>query len=252
VLHGLPHLTYTEYLRDFFFGTLAGFCSGSCPLCGGLLAILGLRLRKTLDLPLFRSQCRGCRTRFTFLPRFVAPGKWFAYPQIEQALTFVAQAGFSSVSQGLREWDYRRDRRIDSGLSAGPSASSVRRWWMTLSQRDQAEFWSERGRDALSAGLGPSPEMRNAGGPEPAGHGSAGLRLLTILRLLGEFLLGSFRASCHRSWFGAALWALESQVGRRCLADADLVGTLIPSHSPYLAVTATSPRGYPPEPSRPP
>lgn len=255
----LLHLTLTEYLRDFFFGALEEVCSGTCPVCRGALETVSLRLRKVQDLPVYRVRCLGqCRKRFTLLPLFVAPAKWFGYSQIQESLEFVTHPKFRTVTDGILEWDYRRDQRIDGGLSPDPSPSTVRRWMAELSQVHPHFSWEARARKAM----GPPPEINSVGGPKgkpgpdqikvrPSSGPTVGVRFLQILRCLGEFLLGPSH-SPPNSWLGVSLWFLESRFGQRILARANLVGRVIPGPSPFLAVTRRPSCTYPPEPSPPP
>jgi len=269
VVLGLPHFTVTEYLRDFFFGALEKLCADDCPVCGYPLELVGLRLREALDLPLYRGRCTQecCGTYVTFLPAFVAPGKWYGYASIQAALEFVARHG-SSPSAGLTAWDGERDSRIIDKEPAGPSASTVRRWHGELGSGQGAETWLERAQEAVVPrqkgwplvlpSYGPDGLVGETCGPlsasSPACPGSpgptrkrrrscAGQRsrspgelLLGTLLLLGELLLGNGSGKPD-SLLGVGLWFLEGQFGHRCLARADLAGRLIPCLSPDLAET---------------
>jgi len=260
VLLVLPHLSITEYLRDFFFGALEKMCVVACPNCGFPLQFFGFRLRKVLDLPLLRGRCgqQCCATHVTFLPAFVAPGKWYGYASIQEALEFVVGHG-SCISAGLAAWDASRDTRLLSGESGGPSVSTVRRWHEELSHTGSAVPWLSSGQEEVCSrqsgwplvisGCGPDGligETRISPGATPAGYSASPVgMLLGVLVLLGELLVCA-DSGPPASLFGVGLWFLEGQFGHRCLARADLAGRLIPCLHPDLAVTFRLRHAYPP------
>lgn len=272
----LPHQTVTEYLRDFFFGRLALFCAGLCPLCGNRIQIIGLRLRMVMEIPLYRGRCRSdiCRAHFTFLPLFVAPAKWHGYVQIEAALVYLAERK-TTLTSALASWENEREMRIEEGRPAGPSVSTLRRWWGELAEASSDRVWWEQAVDhsprhwprpitgygpdgilgeALSSGStrrfqlvnpvplfqpGPSSSFPNV--PVPA----VGF-LFCLLSLAQAFLPTAVSPTI--SCLGIGIWTLESVVGRRLLASVDLVGRVIPGPSPFLTVTRGGARVYYPEP----
>lgn len=272
----LPHQTVTEYLRDFFFGRLALFCAGFCPLCGNRIQIIGLRLRLIMEIPLYRGRCRSevCGTHFTFLPLFAAPAKWHGYVQIETALVYLVERN-TTLTSALASWEEAREMRIEDGRPAGPSVSTLRRWWSEFAEASSDRIWYEQA-VALSPGHWPRPiTVYGPGGlPEAALLPSPTRRsqhanpvprfqpgpsssfanipvsaiefLFCLLSLAESFLPTVVLPNISR--LGIGIWALESVVGRRFLASGNLAGRVIPGPSPFLTVTHGGARVYYPEP----
>lgn len=274
---GLPHHTFTEYHRDFFFGALEKMCSGDCPVCGGRVKHIELRLRKILGLPIFRGKCSGaCKKSFTFLPRFACPGKWYGYFAIERALLFVSRA--TSPNAAFQIWEANRELLAASGTSLGPSTSTVSRWWDELGQSRPDQPWLDRAlgaeaRTSRQGWPGPAPSYgpdglvgektfllgrkkafpRNSEPKTPSCRSSKFSSLmLSLLLALGEALLGSHSSTAPITLLGTGLWLLEPPFQQRCLARANLVGRIIPGSFPEVTVNSGTPFSYPPEPSPPP
>ncbi len=273
MLVSLPHVTLTEYLRDFTDGALGKFCAIDCPSCKSPVKPIPQRRRKFLDIPVFRARCsnENCKIYFTFLPVFVPPGKWYDYEAIERALGFVAQS-CSSTSSALEELDHRRDERLLQHESPGPSSSTIRRWHSELTQSRLDQPWFERAEEAVLSlqgqiwpGLLPRCGPDGFPGekpfsaprvdaskpkschpcPDDAVRKSFSRSLLCFLLTLGDCLLGpSPWASPSR--LGVGLWYLECRCGRRCLAGVHLSGRLIPGPAPNLAETWLHQWAYPP------
>ena len=244
MLSATPHLTVIHYFRDFCLGALEEFCSRPCRLCGAGVD-LELRLRFVLDLPIFRGRCWGAESHhFTFLPLFVAPGKWFGYPTIEKALRFILLE--HTPYRAFVAWEINREQVMMESTARIPGTSTIRRWWDELNE-DQGGWLDQ----AISqARLMPTPEwpgLLPAYGPDGIPGESATSvptisspslpvrRLLCLLFSLGEILTGQYPSTS--SVLGVGLWFLEVQVRRRCLARTDLIGRLIPGSFPNLAVT---------------
>jgi hypothetical protein len=81
-----------------------------------------------------RAWCPICAIRYTILPIFVAPAKWYSYTEIERALLFISWPEFRSITAGLKAWEIERQHRTDNGLVLGPAASTVRLWWNIFGQ----------------------------------------------------------------------------------------------------------------------
>lgn len=245
MLSATPHLTVTHYFRDFCLGALEEFCSRPCQSCQSAVAI-ELRLRSVINLPIYRGKCSGTETHhFTFLPLFVAPGKWFAYPVIEDALRFILNEQIPH--RAFVAWEMAREHLTAKSLSRIPSTSTIRRWWDALNDGHviSLEQAISQARDAQIPGW---PGLLPSYGPdgilgEKTSSTIPGIplpslpvrRLLHLLFSLGEILTGQCPPTS--SVLGVGLWFLEVQVRRRCLVRSDLVGRLIPGSFPKLAVT---------------
>ncbi|MBF0502534.1 MAG: hypothetical protein HQM09_20520 [Candidatus Riflebacteria bacterium] len=268
----LLNVSHTGYLRDFFFGALEKKCSGMCPICDGHISVIGLRLRKHLDLPIYRGKCGGeCNSHFTFLPVFVAPGKWYDYFSIEIALLHVAQNTFSSTSAAIHDWDFSRDDLIADGHSPGPSASSVRRWWRELGQNLSERPWQARAEQELVELLPSAPAIITPQSSDPIftmdtakddftstqvivvqDSRSSSCLLLGTLRFLGATLIGKRLVSTMTSLLAIGMSFLETRFQQRCLAMIDLTGRVVPCPYPNMAATLKRSLAYPPETSPPP
>ncbi|EKD37494.1 MAG: hypothetical protein ACD_75C01107G0003 [uncultured bacterium] len=276
----LPHYSVTEYLRDFFFGTLEKICAGRCPVCGGRVCHLELRLRSLLGLPIYRARCcGGCKNSLTFLPQFVCPGKWYGYSTIEKALLVVSRA--ASPHTAFQAWEEAREAKQDAVRTLPdaaktplpPSTSTLQRWWKELGQNCPEQPWHER---ALTESIRLSslkwPGVNPSYGPDglvgeetvsaisamsasldtPSRHPiSPSSLFLKLLLYLGESLVGMF-PSAPTSLLGIGLWFLETPFHQRCLARESLAGRIIPWSCPNLKVTPKASLTYLPEPSPPP
>lgn len=274
----LPHYSFTEYLRDFFFGTLEKICAGNCPVCGGRVCHLELRLRSVQGLPIYRARCcEGCKSSLTFLPQFVCPGKWYGYQTIEKALLFISQG--DSPNTALEAWEENREILLEAAeenFATGrpdlpPSTSTVKRWWNELGQPRPNQVWQERCLEegsrldrqrwpGIVASCGPDglvgeksiPGISELFSETPSTDQTVdAIPMLRLLVFLGEALLGS-HGMAGVSCFGTGLWFLEASFQKRFLARQNLVGRIIPFPRPNLNVTAGGVFSYPPEPSQPP
>jgi len=245
VLSATPHLTLTHYFRDFCLGILEEFCSKACCLCGAAVG-LELRLRTVMDLPVYRARCTGPDEHsFTFLPLFVAPGKWYGYPVIEDALRVMI--GEQVPHRAFVAWNIDRERRTMEGVSRIPCATTLRRWWDA--SRHDAAFWLDLAAlHAPAAAVSGWPSILPTCGPDgiagertPSGLSSISFpslpvqKLLLIIISLGEILMGPGLSGT--SPLGVGLWFLETQARRRCLSRSNFLGRLIPCSFPSLAVT---------------
>jgi hypothetical protein len=202
-------------------------------VCGNeRLQPCGWGLRRFLRLKLRRAYCRGCRVRFTFLPVFLAPAKWYPYLTIQRALAFVADEKHRSPFAALEAWEARRDQRLDDSphRHPGPSKSAVQRWWAELTRRDTERPWLERTQGVLHR-CAPSR-------PVPlSGNCMLGRVLLGALLCLGAVLRGSVAALAKAPRLAVALWFQEIEHGQRCLGAGSDVGRVIPGPSPSLGGT---------------
>ncbi len=264
----LPHLTVTEYLRSFFLGNLVVLCARPCPLYGHCIRIIGLRLRLTLDIPVYRGRCTSdrCKTCFTFLPIFAAPAKWYGYAQIGEVLAFLAHRP-TTLNTALTEYETARDNRIEDGAPAGPSVSTIRRWWREFSEASTNPAWlahaaaltgadsrevrpdlnEEPLPEALSSKSSPAPSSRRYARSSPAAKSaqSSPAHFLAFLLHLATMLLS---APAPVSLLGLGIGVLESRIGRRFLASPALAGRVTPSPSPDPAETVRPLLIYDPEP----
>jgi len=274
----LPHQTLTDYHRDFRAGILEKFCPSNCHTCGAPIDRFEYRLRKAQQLWVLRGRCRGaCVHCFTFLPLFVAPGKWYPYAAIEEALGFVSQGRFANPTAALKAWEANRETRVDQRQVGGPSETTVRRWRKELDQDQPERPWAERaaaasllvpgqvwpgpacqcGPDGLPGEKTPPPIPANIALPSSPPLLEPGLGLsftavfLGALRMLGEALLGSPSSPPPGSCLAMGMWFLEGRFQQRCLAGFELVGNVVPGLIPDLAATQRLPRGYPPQPPPP-
>jgi len=279
VIIALPYQTLTEYFRDFMLGRLEKICSGPCPVCDGPVLYLYLRLRKVMDLPIFHGKCDGkCDCGISFLPLFVAPHKWYGYFRIEEALTFVAEEQYSSLSAVLTAWETAREIRLADGLAAFPSQRTVLRWWKRLEGRssligakiaipaaDSMNFpldWPGRrescGPDGLP-GVVEVPVPASSAGKEPSltkrrpvRPASIGDCLLSGLADLGSSLRPGFTsflsqrpsAALSIPLFVLGLWFLEGRLHVPCLVPIGKVGNLTASCFPELPQTPVLTRPY--------
>lgn len=275
----LPHKTLADYHRDFEAGTLEKFCTGFCPMCGAPIKPIEYRLRKTQGLWVLRGRCRGARPHhFTYLPQFVAPGKWYPYPVIEEALCFLAQERYADrPTAALEAWEEDREKRIEDGLPPGPSSKTVGRWASELGQDQPTRPWADRARQAILDTPGQGwpgliPQCGSDGLPgektlpawkaallfpphppllEPRHEAPLFTVLLGLLCLLGEALLGKGGSDMGVSPLGTGLWQLEGRFRQRCLARDGLVGNIVPWRIPDMGGRPPPDRRYPPHPPPP-
>jgi hypothetical protein len=276
----LPYSTLIAYHRAFATGTLEKYCSGSCPICRNPIEPSEYRYRKIVGLRILRGRCRGPeRHSFTFLPIFVPPGKWHSYPAIEEALCFVGQEKYADrPSVAFEDWEKNRELRIAENLFPGPGSTTIRRWVAELSPDPPSLPWAERANQALlaiSEQRPPSPDcpsvlddppdnkrppaMRTTlllRPPHPnvlaaTGGNRAFARLLSLLRLLGEALLGEAASARSASCLGMGLWFLEGTFAQRCLARVGLAGNIVPWLVPEVAETPPFAGRYPRQRSPP-
>lgn len=254
MLSATPHLTVTHYFRDFCLGFLEEFCSKACSICGAGVC-LDLRLRKVLDLPIFHGRCKGkVKHHFTFLPLFVAPGKWYGYPTIEKALCSIFKANVPN--QAYEDWEADReaflypdsevDDRRQKDIFRIPGKTTLHRWWKEL--EDGQEIWIERaasfrqfgsrqGWPGLLPACGPDGivgEKRMCDLPDIPDPRPSVRSLVLLLLSLGQILLNRSFTSLPVSHLGIGLWFLEVQFWQRCLAWRCLFGRLIPCSFPNL------------------
>ena len=275
----LPHKTLAEYHRDFEAGTLERFCYGFCPKCGALIEPIEFRFRKTQGLWVLRGRCRGPRPHhFTYLPQFVAPGKWYSYPVIEDALCFLARERYADrPTAALEAWEENREKRLEENLPPGPSRQTIGRWASELGQENPSRPWVEGARQAIldisrQGWPGPITQCGPDGLPgekalpawkaallfpphppflEPRHEAPLFTVLLGLLRWLGEALLGKGGSDMGASPLGTGLWLLEGRYRQRCLARDSLVGNIVPWLIPDMGGHPPPGRGYPPKPPPP-
>lgn len=243
----LPYPTLSSYCRAVSEHTLDRYASAACPVCPGELRPAGWGLRRFLGLKLRRAHCGRCGTNFTFLPCFLAPGKWYAYPAIAEAVEFLARPEFENSTQALDAWEEERDDRRDSGEPAGPSRSTVCRWWGELGQAGSAERWLRRSVAQVIERVVDHP-LPSRVRPACTPHARA-VALVLALGVLGGLVAKQFASRLIAPLLALGLWAVESRHHQRCLASASLAGRLIPGPSPSLAETAKGSSPYPPGPS---
>lgn len=254
----MPFPTRQSYLRALKAGTLERLARGTCGCCGGVLGPNGWGERRFLGLLLRRCRCRACRTSFTLLPVFVAPGRWYDYPEIARSFafvsSFVAQPDHPSVNAALREWDHQRTDRADDGeRDRGASVSTVRRWRGELAAAAQHRPWKGRAAAAITRS---QPDY-----PTAAWHSAQRIfqdalsALVLALTVLGALLIRQRHGLTELPPIAAGLWSVESEYRERCLASPYLVGRLIPGPSPSLnfsrkgaSAYPRAPRGSPPDP----
>ena len=272
---------YTAFI--FFFRRLNSYEILSvflCCVCGGRLSPYGWGERKHLKMRLRRVWCRRCVIRYTILPVFVAPAKWFSYIEIERALLFISWSEFRSITAGLKAWEIERQHRMDNGVEIGPAASTVRLWWKILGQaradgqwpaQDELEQALTKTSRALpistqtpsdSAAITILPEepwvatlsapanQAPVQSPEPIA--SPAKMVLQKLRTLGKTLLVQWPVALVASLLAIGAWFLDGEIENRCLAPLGLDGRVIPCRSPSLAVTEVHLGEYPPETYPPP
>jgi hypothetical protein len=217
-----------------------------------------------------RVWCSTCLIRYTILPVFVAPAKWYSYIEIERALLFISWSEFRSITAGLKMWEIERQHRIENNLSTGPGASTVRFWWKNL---DRAEL--ERALTNISSGLAlPSQDFSDSVTatllPEDSWLGNLGVpvvqppdptpkpdvpqakAMLHRFRTLGKALLVQWPATLAISLLAVGAWFVDGEMGRRCMGSPNLIGRVIPCRSPRSAATTFPHGAYPPETSPPP
>jgi hypothetical protein len=268
---------YYRIVKRLGLEILGGFF---CCVCGRRLSPDGWGERRHLKMRIRRACCRVCVIRYTILPVFVAPAKWFSYIEIERALLFISWSEFRSVTAGLKAWEIERQHRIDNGVGAGPAASTVRLWWKILGQTRADGHWMAQ--DELEQALAmtsralpvstqtPSdsaaitilPEepwvatlsapARQAPVQSPEPIASPGKVVLQQLRTLGKTLLVQWPVALAASLLAIGAWFLDGEIANRCLAPTGLAGRVIPCRSPSLAVTDEHLGEYPLETSPPP
>jgi hypothetical protein len=227
-----------------------------------------------------RAWCRICVIRYTILPVFVAPAKWYSYTEIERALLFISWPEFRSITAALKAWEIERQHRIDNGSGAGPGASTVRLWWKIFGQVRADGQWpaqdelkqpltttksvltvssQERSDSPVITILPEEPWVENPSdaaiqapnlAPEP--NSSSAKMVLQKLRALGKALLVQWPAALAVSLLAIGAWFLDGEIENRCLAPKGIDGRVIPCRSPGLAVTKVIRGEYPPETYPPP
>jgi hypothetical protein len=248
VILALPHKAIREYLRDFQIGTLEKNCPEICPLCQAPICLFAYRERKVLRIHVLRGRCKGARVHhFTFLPVFVAPGKWYGYETIEESLVFINQERFPNKTAAFNAWEEARENRIEDRIPPGPSSKTVGRWHSELVQDRPERPWKARAEQAILE----ISSHRNLGHPgknrqKPKTPGDFSVLLLSILLTLGKALLGNSRPIPSVSVLGIGIWFLESRFKQRCLARFELVGNIVVGPVPDMSVTKIFLRGYPP------
>lgn len=251
-----------------------------CLFCFGALSPYGWGERKHPEMRLRRVWCPVCVIRYTILPVFVAPAKWYSYIEIERALLFISWSEFRSITAGLKAWEIERQHRIENAGGAGPCASSVRLWWKTLGpvRADGRRAANEELEQALTTNLDAlmvSPLKRSEATAVPIlpeepwveefgspaiqapeltleSNSSPSQRVLQKVRMQGQILLVQWPATLAVSLLAIGAWFLDGEIGKRCMAPKNLVGRVIPCKSPSLAVTAVHRGVYPPRTYPPP
>lgn len=251
-----------------------------CSSCLGVLSPYGWGERKHPKMRLRRAWCPVCVIRYTILPIFVAPAKWYSYIEIERALLFISWSEFRSISAGLKAWEIERQHRIENAGGAGPCASTVRFWWKTLGPVRPNDRWAayEELEQALTTSskvfkVSPLKHSETRATPilpeepwvekltSPAiqapeqtmeQNSSPSQRVLQKLRMLGQVLLVQWPATLAVSLLAIGAWFLDGEIRKRCMASQSLAGRLIPCRSPSLAVTTLHRGVYPPHTYPPP
>lgn len=244
----MPFPTRHSYLRALQTGMLERLARGTCGCCGGALAPNGWGERRFLALLLRRCRCRSCRTSFTLLPVFVAPGKWYDYPEIARSFSFVsafvARPDHPSVSAALREWDHERTDRADDGeVRTGASVSTVRRWRGELAAAAQHRPWKGRAAAAITR-IQPDHPVATWHSAQSIFQDAFSV-LVLALTALGALLIRQPQGLTVLPPIAAGLWCVESQYRERCLASPYLAGRLIPGPSPSVNFPGGGARFYP-------
>lgn len=233
------------YLRAKEDGTLDGIARGLCPFCHQPLCLNGWYDRIFVGLPIRRSFCKRCSISFSFLPCFLAPGKWYSYDDIDDALTFVTDRDKGvSRSARLGDWESVRIGRQESGRRPGPCTRTIERWGSDLGASSAARPWI---RWTVAETVRRQPDHPIASElPRGTGLGHRVASLIVALNALGALLIRKFRGLLELADLAAGLWCIESAHTERCFAHPGLAGRLIPSPSPKVSVHTVRPLEYPP------
>lgn len=199
--------------------------------------------RRFLRLPLRRSFCKACGTSFTLLPVFLAPGKWYDYNAIQNAMAFCGHSRFQSTNSAVTEWALCRIDREEGGLEPGPSGATVRRWWMQFQVQGAAPLH-------LTTTTLPQRQLPLSKHSDIEQQPSAHRRTATVFN---EVLSLARSVSLLLSpLLGVWLWLFDGTRKRRTLFHSETAGRLIPCRSPSLEETLSPPQSYPPALPSPP
>jgi len=251
-----------------------------CCVCLGALSPYGWGERRRLKMRVRRAWCPICAIRYTILPIFVAPSKWYSYTEIERALLFISWPEFRSITAGLKAWEIERQHRTENGLGPGPATSTVRLWWnifgqvradgqwlaeaelekaLTTTSSDQRISSQECSDSSTLMILPEEPWVENPGVPAiqppnlaPEPNSSPAKMVLQKLRSLGQAIHAQWSATLVTSLLAIGGWFLDGEVGIRCLAPIDLTGKIVPRKTPSLTFSGVHRGVYPPHTYPPP
>lgn len=239
----VPFPSRTSYDRAVRAGGLEPFVRGVCGLCGGRLGPDGWGSRRVQLLRLRLAWCRQCDTRFTLLPSFLAPALWYDYSTIDEVLAFVSQPEFKTNKAAITAWDHQRSDRMDSGLPAGPGATTAHRWWTRLGA-------AHRSVDFVKLVVA-QVVQRQPDHPLPSLIGTAltdrdrAIQLRRAFIVVGQVITTVLGIVTRLSALATGLWTAESAARHRVLARPPAPGRVIPGPSPRVAQTPRPPPFYP-------
>ena len=238
----VPFPSRTSYDRAVSSGGLEAFVRGPCAVCPGRLAPDGWGERRVHVLRLRLAWCRRCDTRFTLLPSYLAPALWYGYSAIDEALAFVAQPEFKTTKAAIVAWDHQRGDRIDSGMPAGPGATTVDRWWTRLgTTRRPVDFMSLAVAQVI---------QRQSDHPLPSQIGVAltsrdrTIQLRLAFIVLGQLITTVLGIVTRLPALATGLWTVEAVARHRALARSPGPGRVIPGPSPRVGQTEKPPPPY--------
>lgn len=244
----VPFSDPPSYCRAIEAGFLELFAHGFCGLCGWVLWANGWSCRKFQSTKTRRARCSNprCRTSFTFLPMFLAPAKWHAYPAIQQVTDFLSK--FQTVSAGITAWDLERCVDRDNHLEPRPSASTAYRWWASLWRAAESAWLAL----AVSQIFQRAPDhplpFQEGSLTTPHRRAKAMVQTLMVLGGLIKYGVDDLKSACA---LALALWCVEPIRRRRVLEPPSCVGRVAPGPSPSLEFREGGPKPYPPGPSPP-
>lgn len=244
----LPFPDLPSYLRAFATGVLEAFARGVCGRCGRRLWANGWGCRLRAGLRLRRAFCPGCRTSFTFLPMFLAPAKWYAYPAIQRAVDFLSQSKFPTATAAITAWDLERCVDQDNHLKPRPSAPTALRWWTSLSRAAVSAWFALTVAQIFQRAPDHPLPFQKESLTTPHRRAKAMLQTLIVLGGLIKYCVDDLRSACV---LALGLWCVEPIRRRRVLEAPSCLGRVAPGPSPSLKFRGGEPELYPPGPSPP-